>query len=70
MIYRIACDLEKCRQCGRCEKHWPGIKKRLNGHGFFELFSRESMEIHWHQYEWAKNLCPEEAISLEVRNNE
>ena len=64
--YRIKRDAAKCpTDCQRCEEHWPGIKQRFNGQGFFDL-DQSGMEGNLGRFAWAKNLCPQDAICKEV----
>lgn len=74
LLYRIRIDRDKCSGCGRCEEHWPGITKRFNCQGYFDLTGQQ-MDEHGRQFAWAFNLCPgkdgvTEAISREVRRAE
>jgi len=48
----------------RCEEHWPGVKEKFNCQGFFEIADDDGIRLVWHRLEWAKNLCPENAISV------
>ena len=63
-MYRVVCDREKCRQCLRCEEHWPGVRQRFNCQGFFEIADETGMRMVWRRLEWVKNLCPRDAISI------
>lgn len=58
MICRITRDRTKCRDCGECKKHWPGLPD------YKEIDEEKMFNGRWNALEWAKNLCPRDAISF------